>query len=263
MAAEWHCLAWVQTLKQLSFTKCSCEGSMLLEMHPSFFVLGCFFYVYYKASLPGLKTKLNDEKQYPNFLQWSSLCLSGLQLSKAVLHPSTSSEFESPWNHSYPVWFHISHVTEINFVMQLLIAIPGMHTMHRRFTISSDVLCEIYVAASSTYSLVTNIRQTRMPCLVCAMYRPQGNSTQGHQKKNGIKPTHWHGESFDTCKAIFSQCHGKAHSFRHTFHTDPKLSYPTSIGMLPAWWEEVGQESMKTWEVPEGPGYLALIRKRC
>lgn len=206
MAAEWHCLDWVQTQMQLSFTKCSCEAtftkcsscscSVFLGTHLSFFVLGCFFYVYYKTSLPGLKTKLNDEKQYPNFLQWSSLCLSGLQLPKAVLHPSTSSEFESPWNHSYPVGFHISHVTEINFIIELLIAILEMHTMHRCFTTSSDELCEIYAAASSTYSLVTNIRQTRMPCLVRAMYRPQGNSTQGHQKKNGIKPTHWHGESF-------------------------------------------------------------------
>lgn len=48
------------------------------------------------------------------------------------------------------------------------------------------------------------IRQTRVTCFIYAVYRPQGNSAQGHQKKTGINPTDWHGGLFDTNKATFS-----------------------------------------------------------
>lgn len=84
---------------------------------------------------------------------------------------------------------HISCITGINLSVGPIITIPGKQTIHGCFAASNDKPHKDHVAASSTCSCVTGIRQTSMTCFICAIYRPQGNSAQGHQKKTGVNPT--------------------------------------------------------------------------
>lgn len=62
-----------------------------------------------------------------------------------------------------------------------------------------------YVAACSIYSLVTDVRQTHLPCLYVPFTDHEEMVLTDIRKKKRINPTAWHGECFDPNKAIFSK----------------------------------------------------------
>lgn len=134
----------VQTLKQLSFTKYSPATSVFLGRHSCLALfLGISFLHITK------QVYLNDEKWYPNVLQWS-LCLSLLQLFKLCYTlPILSLKVPEITRD-----LHISCITGINVNIGPLITIPGKHTKHGCFARSSDKLHKNHVAASSTCSCV-------------------------------------------------------------------------------------------------------------
>jgi len=58
------------------------------------------------------------------------------------------------------------------------------------------------VADCSGYSLVTDTTQTCLPCLYVPFIDHKETALTDVKKNPGINPTEWHGECFDTNKAI-------------------------------------------------------------